>query len=117
MTPEAKRTEPRPLAGIGHDAGMTLIEALSVEPDVNTERAHLLAQLRGAESRIIDAEDRLRDQQRIVDELERDGHDATKARAVLRTFTMSRAASITVRDLVIETLEALDKQNPVRDSP
>ena len=67
----------------------------------------MLRHLKEAEQHVQNGEELLKRQRVLVDELDRDGHDTSTAREVLRTLEQSQSMHIADRDRVLEEVERL----------
>ena len=73
--------------------------------DEGEQRRIKLAQLDEVEQRVINDQGYIDEWQRIVTEMERDGQDATEARAFLEGLRQSKADYLARRDRILEELE------------
>ncbi len=69
------------------------------------DRAVELAHLAEAEKRLALGEQHIARQERLVAELDRDGHDTKEAFALLTTFRKLQAQHVAHRDLILSALE------------
>jgi hypothetical protein len=69
-------------------------------------RAIKLAHLAKAEKNVVEGERHIGHQERLVAELDRDGHDTSAALALLATFRRSQAEHIAHRDHLLKELQS-----------
>ena len=68
------------------------------------DRAVVLEHLRVAEQHIAQGEKRIAHQEKLVAELDRDGHDAKDARAILSTLRNTPAVFVQDRNRIVREL-------------
>ena len=73
--------------------------------DKGERRRAMLAQLDEVEQRVIDDQSCIDEWQRIVTQMDRDGHNANEARAFLEGLRQSKAEYLARRDHILEELE------------
>ena len=67
----------------------------------------MLQHLKEAEEHVQGGDELLRRQRALIDELDRDGHDTSTAREVLRTLERSQSMHIADRDRILDEVERL----------
>ena len=70
------------------------------------DRTRAMEHLAEAERHIAEGEDRIRHQLRIIEDLERDGHDSALARQLLDTLKRTHTLHIKQREFIIEELKS-----------
>jgi hypothetical protein len=76
------------------------------------DRKTLAEDLERAEQYVSLGESRLRSQQRVIAELERDGHDSKMAHTLYRTFEELQATHIASRDRLAGALSQAESATP-----
>ncbi|KRQ01838.1 hypothetical protein AOQ72_10505 [Bradyrhizobium yuanmingense] len=69
------------------------------------DRSRQLQHLEQAEHHLLRGEQYISDQKQRIEDLERHGHDATLARALLDTFLCTQAQFVGHRDLILRELD------------
>jgi predicted RNA-binding Zn-ribbon protein involved in translation (DUF1610 family) len=98
---------PGPPSGAGLRAERRMFECPACGHQVIAEvadRDRLLERLNMAERHVAVGEESLSRQTKVIEELERDGHDATRARALLSTFLALQDEHVAHRDRILKEL-------------
>jgi hypothetical protein len=69
------------------------------------DRAQRLRDLEKAERHVVEGEGQIAKQEQIVAELDRDGHDTTEARRLLKNFYLTQRQHVEHRNRILKQLE------------
>jgi hypothetical protein len=78
------------------------------------DREQLLQHLAQAEDHVATGIEHIERQQKVIAELERDGHDLTQAKALLDQFEQLQQMHVADRDRLLRNLETLREPNHVK---